>query len=143
MRGVRTGSAYWGPRLALGWAGLVFVFAVLPTHAALRAPVGERETPATQIGHFIEFAILAGLATWWISGRRDDGTARVPLASMTAMWVAAVCYGALLELIQAPLPYRSAQLSDLAIDAAGALAGVLTISCVRALRGRRARRRVR
>jgi len=143
VRGVRAGRANWAPRLTLAWAGAMFVFAIVPTHVLLRASVGERETSATQIGHFIEFAVLAGLATWWMAGRRDDRAARAPISSAAAVWVAAVCYGALIELVQAPLPYRSAQLSDLVIDAAGALAGLLTIRCVRTLRERRARWRVR
>ena len=59
------------------------------------------------------------------------------------MWAATVAYGALIELLQMPLAYRSAQVGDLAIDAAGAVAGLLAFSCVRAWRGRRGRRRVR
>ena len=56
-------------RLTLGWAAAILVFALVPTHAALSATVGERETLTTQVGHFIEFAVLAALGLWWMSTR--------------------------------------------------------------------------
>lgn len=129
--------------LMLAWAGIVFAFAVLPTHQLLSATVGERETAATQIGHFVEFAVLAVLAARWLAGRRDDRATPTPIALGVKVWGAVVCYGATIEVIQLPLTYRSAQLSDLVIDAAGALAGVLAFSCARGALERRDRRRFR
>jgi hypothetical protein len=143
-------------RLTVAWALVVLAFAVVPTHAVLSSTVGEQETRATEIGHFVEFAVLAALALWWATERaesrpggaherraqtRRPGTAWIVRSA--AVWVAAVAYGALIELIQMPLGYRSAQVGDLAVDAAGALAGLLAFSCVRALRARGRRARVR
>ena len=144
-------------RLTLGWAAAILVFALLPTHAALGATVGERETLTTQVGHFIEFAVLAALGLWWMGARTqragDEGTrgragarpagAAASLRSVVGVWAMTVALGALIEVLQAPIPYRSAQVGDLVMDAAGAAAGLLAFSCVRALRGRRRRRRGR
>jgi hypothetical protein len=142
-------------RLTIVWALVVFAFAVLPTHALLSPTVGERETLTTQVGHFVEFAVLAGLALWWASARAEsrsggaDGSraqAREPGGAWrvwVAVWAATVAYGALIEVVQLPLGYRSAQTGDLAVDAAGAFAGLLAFSCVRALRGRGRRGRAR
>lgn len=143
-------------RLTVVWALVVLAFAVVPTHAALKATVGERETLTTQVGHFVEFAVLAALALRWATARAeprpggtDEGRAQPRGSSdawivrAAAVWVATVAYGALIEVIQLPLDYRSAQAGDLVVDAAGALAGVLVVSGARALRerGRRAHAR--
>jgi hypothetical protein len=143
-------------RLTVAWALAVLAFAVVPTHAALSSTVGKQETLATEVGHFFEFAVLAALASWWAIQRaesRASETVEGPgqgwaglgarLVTAACVWVAAVAYGAMLELIQMPLAYRSAQAGDLAVDAAGAFAGLLAFSCVRALRGRGLRARAR
>ncbi len=144
-------------RLTLGWAAAILVFALVPTHTALSATVGERETLTTQVGHFIEFAVLAALGLWWMSTRTpgpgDAGARGDPEAGLAdgaaslrffvGVWAAVVAFGALIEMLQAPIPYRSAQVGDLVMDAAGAAAGLLAFSCVRALRGQRRRRRGR
>lgn len=137
-------------RLALAWAGVILAFAVLPTHAALSRTVGDRETFTTQAGHFLEFALLAWLVAWWLAARRDRrrgtwgdegaaaGTATI-LRDAALAWAAVASYGVIIEVVQLPLPYRSAQWSDVAIDAAGALAGLLAFSCDRAWRARKGR----
>lgn len=142
-------------RLALAWAGVIFAFAVLPTHAALSRTVGDRETFTTQAGHFLEFAVLAWLVGWWLAVRRDrrrgaarggDGARPVAEGSLrdaALAWAAVASYGAIIEVVQLPLSYRSAQWSDVAIDAAGALAGLLAFSCGRVWRARRSRRHAR
>jgi hypothetical protein len=154
---VGAGAERLARRLTLGWAAVILVFALVPTHAALNAAVGERETLTTQIGHFVEFAVLAALGLWWMSARgRSPGDAGagssagegpaggpVPVRSVLGAWAAATAFGALIEVLQMPLSYRSAQIGDLAMDAAGAAAGLLAFSCVRALRGQRSRRHVR
>lgn len=126
-------------RLTLAWAGVVLAFALLPLHGALSATVGERETLTTQVGHFVEFAVLAALGSWWACERGARGAVRAAAAGLAG----AVLLGAVIEAVQSPLPYRSAQLGDLALDAAGALAGALAFSAVRALRARARRARVR
>jgi hypothetical protein len=143
-------------RLTVVWAVVILIFAVVPTHVLLSSTVGERETLTTEIGHFVEFAVLAVLALWWATERaaaRPQGEADrrgqlgkpdTPWAfRAVAVWATVVAYGALIEVVQMPLAYRSAQFSDLAVDAAGALAGLLAFSCVRALRGRDPRARAR
>jgi hypothetical protein len=78
-----TGEGAASPRarrnLMLAWAGIVLTFAVLPTHLLLRATVGERETAATQVGHFVEFAVLAVLAARWLAGRHEDRVSAPPV----------------------------------------------------------------
>jgi len=141
-------------RLTLGWAAAILVLALVPTHSALSATMGERETLTTQVGHFVEFAVLAALGLWWMTARAQgpgDAGARgdahagpaggpAPVRSVLGVWAAATAFGALIEVLQVPLAYRSAQVGDLAMDAAGAAAGLLAFSCVRALRGQRSRR---
>jgi len=150
LSGGRVGDARLARRLTLAWAGVVFAFAVLPTHAILSPTIGDIETLATQAGHFVEFAVLAALAMRWStarSGRQAGGAASpvdpAPARAALTVWGATVAYGAFIEAAQVPLTYRSAQLSDLAIDAAGALAGLLLFSCGRGLRARGGRRRPR
>jgi len=122
-------------RLALVWAGVILVLAVVPTHEALESAVGERETLATRAGHFAAFAVLAFLVAAWAAGEagaseaRTRGHAQPRWRAVVLAWAAATAYGGLIELLQAPLPYRSAQWSDLAIDAAGAAVGALAFRC--------------
>jgi VanZ family protein len=125
-------------RLALAWAGVVLVFAVVPTHEVLSSTVGDGETVTTQIGHFTEFAVLAWLVASWADARTASGWHALAFA-----WAVAVVYGGLIEVLQAPLSYRSAQWSDLAIDAAGAVAGLVVFRAVRGSGAPEARRRVR
>lgn len=141
-------------RLALAWAGVILAFAVLPTHAALSRTVGDRETFTTQAGHFLEFAVLAWLVAWWLAARGDrrqgtpdgegaaGGTMTI-LRDAALAWAAVASYGVMIEVVQLPLSYRSAQWSDVAIDAAGALAGLLAFSCGRVWRARKGRRHSR
>ena len=142
-------------RLALAWAGVILAFAVLPTHAALSRTVGDRETFATEAGHFLEFAVLAWLVAWWLAARGGSATgganggegatpgAEGSLRDAALAWAAVASYGAIIEVVQLPLSYRSAQWSDVAIDAAGALAGLLAFSCGRVWRARKGRRHSR
>jgi len=51
--------------------------------------------------------------------------------------VAAACLGALIELVQAPLPYRDCQLSDAVINIVGAGAGLALFSLAARSRARR------
>lgn len=136
-------SARLARRLTLAWAAVIFVLSVLPTHAVLSSTVGDGETLATQAGHFVEFAVLAALAASWLTARGEDAAAPRPAKIWWSVLVAAVCYGAVIEVVQIPLTYRSAQLSDLVADAAGALAGLLLVSCGLGLRARAVRRRAR
>lgn len=121
-------------RLALAWAGIVLAFAVMPVHQFFEETVGERETLATQVGHFLEFALLAALLARWACARMGS-----PSQAVVAAWLAATAYGALIEVLQMPLPYRSAQWGDLAMDAAGAGAGLVVAVVLRWSRRRRAR----
>lgn len=128
---------------SVAWPGIVGLFAVLPTHALFGGTVGGREDQATQVGHFVEFALLAALLDLWLTAQSPRRPRRRRLAVASAAWLAAVAYGAAIEVVQLPLPYRDAQVSDLAIDAAGALAGLLALSAGRSLRRRGGRRRAR
>lgn len=135
--------------VALAWGAVVLAFALLPTHGVLSSVAGERETLTTQVGHFAEFALLAALVERWLKARgalaAETGLALAPshMAPAVGAWLATVAYGAAIEGVQLPLPYRDGQLADLVIDAAGALAGLVVLSAVRYLRRRGVRRRAR
>jgi len=117
---------------------VVVVFGVVPTQATLQAVVPERENLATVVGHFVEFAVFAFLAGQWLLARPTrGGYAKV----LTLALVMTAALGGLIELVQGPLPYRDLQLSDLATDVAGGIAGLVVLSCVRRRSASAGRRR--
>jgi len=109
---------------ALAWALVILVFGLIPTHEALQAVAGQRETAATVAGHFLEYALLAFLLGPALGGWRRDPRAAVSAA------VLAVGLGITIELVQALLPYRDAQLSDVLVNAAGTALGLALFSWV-------------
>ena len=124
--------------MLLLWGAVVLFFGVVPTHETLQAVAGERESLSTVVGHFAEFALFAFLAGGWLLVRPDrPGVVRAAALAL----LMTVSLGALVELLQGPLPYRDMQLSDLGVDAAGAAAGLAALSCVRARRAWAGRRR--
>jgi VanZ family protein len=121
---------------AAAWALAVVAFGVVPTHAALQAVAGDRESPATAAGHFAEYALLAFLLAGALGGWRRD------LRAALLAGVLAVGLGVAVELVQALLPYRDCQLSDMAVNAAGAALGLALFSAAApARRGRAPARR--
>jgi len=87
------------------WAALVGVLTLSPLPAAPPVPGGDK------LHHLLAFLLLGILARF--------GWRQVPYLALT--FPAVLGYGALIELVQAWLPYRSGELSDLLADALGLL----------------------
>jgi VanZ family protein len=128
-----------GPRgyrvAAVVWTLVVVVFGLLPTHDAVHAIAAGHDDLLTSAAHFAEYAVLAFVVAvalgGWPAGRR----------ALVWAGVFAVGLGALLEVVQGPLPYRDAQFSDAWINAAGAGLGLVVVSLAGRLRGWRPRSR--
>ncbi len=76
------------------------------------------ELPWDQVAHGLLFAVLA-----WVWCRPFARAGR--LRGVVAAAVAAVAYGAAIELVQIQLGYRSGEWMDLVADAVGVAAGAL------------------
>ena len=129
-RGARTWRA-----AAAAWAVVIVVFGVIPTQQIVSAAAPDHEIASTLTGHFMEYFVLAALisATW--AGR----SGWIPGAAVTL--TLAVGLGAMIELVQAFLPYRDSQAIDVLVNAAGAACGVAVFSVVSKVVGRRRSRR--
>jgi len=100
----------------LAWTALVTVLLLMPL------PAGFLPSPGRLAGGLapdvlVHLALFAALSRAWLGGARSERPA-LALAGVAAM----TAFGGLLELLQ-PAVGRSAEGSDLAADAAGALAG--------------------
>jgi VanZ family protein len=118
---------------ALAWTAGVIVFGVLPTHDAVHAFAAGHDDALTSLAHFSEYALLAFVVAAAFGGW--------PPARRSLLWagVYAVGLGALIEVVQVPLPYRDGQLSDAAVNAAGVAFGLVVVSVAGRLRARRPR----
>jgi VanZ family protein len=126
-----------GPRgwrvAAIAWTAGVIVFGVLPTHDAVHALASGHDDALTSAAHFAEYAVLAFLVAVAFGG-----WPAAPRALLGA-GAYAVGLGALIEVVQVPLPYRDGQVSDVVVNAAGAALGVVLVSLAGRLRARRPR----
>jgi len=143
-------------RLALAWVPAVLTVAVIfwwsaqPGHAFLPDPV--LDVAVKKIGHFLGYAILGvalALAIDWSvasaagrgSGRaahRGSGrtAVRAPLSPGALLWAWAIAaaYAVTDEAHQVLVPARTPSVLDVAIDAAGAAAGLAVLVWWRARR---------
>ncbi len=128
-----------GPRAwrvaAIAWTLVVIVFGALPTHGAVHAIAAGHDDLAASAAHFGEYALLAFVTAVALGGW--------PVSPRALLWagVYAIGLGALIELVQVPLPYRDGQLSDVVVNAAGAALGLALVSLTGRLRARRPRER--
>jgi VanZ family protein len=121
-------------RIAAAWAAVILVSGVLPTQSTVRAISGGHDDLVTTAGHFAAYVLLGFLLGVALCGWEPRGSALV-----LGLVLAAVLGGAI-ELVQAPLSYRGAQLSDFVVDVAGAAAGLAAFSAVALVRRPRSRR---
>ena len=123
-------AAAWWVAVAV-WMVVIFALSSQPDGD----PGGGRELPlgAYKLAHFVEFGVLGLL----LSGAFRQ--THVPRAAWWA-WVVVVVYAISDEIHQAYVPGRSPLLSDIAIDAAGGLLGVLAYTPLEVVREWRARR---
>lgn len=127
-----------GPRAwriaAVAWTAIVVAFGVLPTQGMVHAIAEGRDSLLTSAGHFVEYAILAFVLAVALDAWRVGQRALVGAGLAAGL-------GALIELVQAALPYRDCQLSDALINVAGAGAGLAVFSLAARSRARRRRAR--
>jgi VanZ family protein len=115
------------------WAAAIVVVGVLPIQGVVHAVAEGRDDLVASAGHFASYLVLAfvlavAIDDWRLSRRAVVGAA-----------VLAVSLGALVELVQAPLPYRDCQLQDALVNAAGAALGLAVFSVAARVRVRRSR----
>ena len=110
------------------------VFGVAPTYEAMNAVGVRRETAITMIGHFVEYAVLAGLLAVAFSPGGDP-----PRPRLVAPFALAAALGLAIELVQILLPYRECQASDVMVNVLGAAFGVGGARLVSLLRAPRSR----
>lgn len=79
--------------------------------------------PVRKTAHMMEYALLGGLFCMALG--------RFPAARYPGAWILAVACAALDEYHQTFVPGRSGELRDIAIDSAGALAGILFLLLLR------------
>lgn len=125
-----TGSLRWRVAAAI-WAALIVVSGVAPLGSVVEA-IGPPD-PVTTTGHFGAYAVFGFILVVALGGWR------VSARALAVAFALAVALGAVVELIQGPIPYRDASLVDLAVDVAGAAVGLAVFSAV--ARGRRSRSR--
>jgi VanZ family protein len=113
---------------AAAWAGAILVTGVLPTEGAVSVVSGGRNDLATTLGHFGSYALLGFLLGVALGGWRVE-RGRVILALALAGVL-----GALIELMQMPLPYRDGQVVDVFVNIAGAAVGLAVFSVAAAAR---------
>ena len=117
------------------WAAVVFVAAVVPVRWVFGFAPSSEWSWMSGLAHFAEFAVFTALVVAASSTRR--GWRRALLTGVAA----GVGYGLLIEVVQYPLPYRSADPRDFALDVCGVAAAALLLSLVRRARERRTGRR--
>ena len=109
--GKLTRSRWWFAIAA--YAVVVFVVSIMPL--GLEGPVGRLDKPA----HVCEYLLFAWLLVQAVRASRLPEREYVLWA-----WIWATSYGLLMELIQAMVPWRSAEFGDVVANAVGAALGV-------------------
>jgi glycopeptide antibiotics resistance protein len=124
---VRNGWALWG--------AIVLAASVVPVGWVFGFAASEDWSWMAGLAHFAEFGIFTALvAVAW--SRRHAWREALVLGA-----AAGVAYGLLIEAVQLPLPYRSADLRDFALDVCGVATAALLINRARRGRERRKERR--
>jgi VanZ family protein len=113
-RGPRAGAH--GDRWLLAWALLTAILLLVPA-SLVPDLVGASAPGLDKAVHVLLFLVLGALAVGSARGRL-----RHPVLAATAVGVA---YGAVLELLQAVLGWRSAELADVFADAIGSTLGAV------------------
>jgi VanZ family protein len=102
---------------------LVVVMMFVVVYTSVTPPSGE-PVGWDKVFHFVAYAGLTMsllLAAVWAPVR---GEGRFPTAPV-AVFVGACVFGALIELIQAPIPGRDADIKDIVANSAGAIAALI------------------
>lgn len=116
---------------AAAWAVVILATGLLPTQTAVEAISRGHDTAATTAGHFAAYLVLGLLLGAALGGLRAEW-----IRTLSTLVLAALL-GGVIEVAQAPLPYRDAQLVDFFVNIAGAAAGLLLLSAAtRVMRSR-------
>ena len=100
--------------IVAAYAALILIFSVIPVRdGVLEAPYLDK------LAHLGEYLLLA----WLLVQAMRVSRVLQPSYALWA-WIYATSYGLLLEVVQAMLPWRSAELADAAANALGAALGV-------------------
>ncbi len=117
------------------WAAIVLAGSVVPVEWVFGFAPSDDWSWMSGLAHLLEFGIFAVLVALALEAR---GSGR---GSLYAGVAAGVGYGLLIEAVQAPLSYRSADPRDVAFDVLGVAVAVGLLSWGRRCRGRRTARR--
>jgi VanZ family protein len=117
------------------WAVIVLVASVMPVEWVFGFADSDEWSWMAGLAHFAEFGVFAALVALARS-RRHGWTEGLLLGA-----AGGVGYGLLIEAVQFPLPYRSADLRDFALDVCGVVTAVLLLNWARRDRERRRGRR--
>lgn len=122
------GARWLGNYIPLGmWLGLIYWLSSQPRLVEIEDVVGE--VLFFKGAHFVTYAVLVWL--WW---RALAPARRVTRWTMAAAFIMTVLYGLSDEVHQLYVPGRYGRLSDVMIDASGALMMVVLLSKVKWLR---------
>jgi len=105
----------------LVWGAVILVVSVVPVEWVFGLAPESTWAQSGSLGHAFEFGLFAVLVSVAVARARGDGG---PTAGFLAGAAAGLGYGAAIELIQAPIPYRSADPRDFALDALGVAAAL-------------------
>ena len=109
---------------AVAWAAVVLVSGLLPTQDVIEAASRGRDDAVTTAGHFAAYVLLGFLVGVALAGL--GGARRETAPGAGALRGAGGAGG----VVQAPLPYRGAEMTDFIVDIAGAVAGLALFSAV-------------
>ena len=117
-------------RFPTGLAILFWLALFVATHLP-KAPSIVTASGLDKACHFTAFAALAFLVCWAVSSRRQ-----LTLTVYAAILSLIALYAAVDELLQAPIPHRSADPIDWLADIAGAACGTLAFLLMASVGGR-------
>ncbi len=115
------GRRAWRVAAVVG-AVVIVALGVLPTEALIRVFAEGDGAGVTVGGHFAGYAVYAFVVAVASGGWRLSRRALLLTAAL------AVGLGIVVELLQAPIPYRDAQALDVAVNAAGVALGLAAFS---------------
>lgn len=108
-------------RLRQRWIFAVGFYAVLVFFLSV-APVVQGKSPVSHVDKLAHFCVYLVFA--WLLVRTIQLCGGQAFEYLILAWLFATSYGLLMELIQAMLPWRQAELADVAVNALGAALGV-------------------
>jgi len=115
----------------LAWGAVVLAVSVVPVAWVFGLTPRSTWSWSAAAGHFFEFALLAVLVAL-SRARAVPGSGGLRTGAAVA-----VTYGLVIELVQAPIPYRSADWRDFVTDVCGAATGLAVLWYWRRRRARR------